>query len=235
MKFRYNDLPPKEDVTFPPDHEPSEPIEISNKGDDNPSHTIRIKRKEEMTREDEIADLDFQLSEIPNTRFNREKRKQIEAHRKELVKAQQAEERERLKLSKQTRKEEERQAKWRKKAVDAETATKIAEEHQREALARDRKRRAKRRKVDRIFDFIGKIIFTIILIVGVLCISNQTVRDRVAITFNNLFELIGNWVDGDGTSSNKTVDDLLKPLGEELNEINGYEKDSTEKGFDIEE
>lgn len=230
MKFKHNNLPPEEDVIFPPDHEPSEPIEISKKGDDDPHHTIRIKTGAEMTREDEIADLDFQLSELPHTRFNKEKRKEIEAHRRELVKAQQAEERERIKLSKQTRKEEERQAKWRKKAVDAETATKIAEEHQREALARDRKRRAKRRKVDRVFDFIGKIIFAIILIIGVLCISNETVRDRIAITFNNLFELIGNWTDDEGTPSNKTVDDLLKPLGEELNEVNGYEK-----GFDIEE
>ena len=232
MKFKQD--APKEDVIFP-EHYQSDLIEVLNKGDDNPNHTIRFRKKEEMTRENEIADLDFQLSEIPNTGFNRERHKQIEAHRRELIKAQQAEERERLKLSKQTRKEEERQAKWRKKAVDIETATKIAEEHQREALAKDRKRRAKRRKMDRLFDFIGKIIFIIILIIGVLCISNQTVRDRVGIVFNNFFELIENWIDNNGEPSNKTVDSILKPLGEELNEINGYDKDNTEKGFDINE
>ena len=73
---------------------------------------------------------------------------------------------------------------------------------------------------------IGKFVFTIILIIGILCISNQAVRDRVAITFNNLFELVGNWADGDTTSSNKTVDELLRPLGEDLNKS---DKDSNKQ------
>ena len=219
--MKIKELPRKENKIFPED--------VVEPSLDDLNEQSNISIKQEITREMEIADLDYQLSEIPNTKFNRERRKQIEAHRRELVKAQQAEEREKLKLSKQTRKEEERQAKWRKKAIDAETATKIAEEHQREALARDRRRRARRRKFDRVQDFIGRIIFTLILIVGVLCISNQTVRDRVAITFNNLFDLVETWVDGNGTSSNKTVDELLKPLGKELNEVNDYEKVSTKK------
>ena len=221
--MKIKDTPNKNDIIFPDDTEQSFPDEQAN-----------MHFKEETTRDMDIADLDFQLSELeelPNTPFNRKKRKEIEAHRRELIKAQRAEERERLKLSKQTRKEEERQAKWRKKAVDIETATKIAEEHQREALAKDRKRRAKRRKMDRLFDFIGKIIFIIILIIGVLCISNQTVRDRVGIVFNNFFELVGSWADGYTTSSNKTVDELLRPLGEDLNKSdkNSNKHDKTEK------
>ena len=83
--------------------------------------------------------------------------------------------------------------------------------------------------MDRVFDFIGKVIFGIILIVGVLCISNQTVRDRVAITFNNLFELVQEWTDGKDTPSNKTVDELLKPLGEDLNKANTNQDKETKQ------
>ena len=216
--MKIKDTPNKNDIIFPDDTEQSFPDEQAN-----------MHFKEETTRDMDIVDLDFQLSELeelPNTPFNRKKRKEIEAHRRELIKAQRAEERERIKLDRAKRKEEKKQAEWKKKSVEAETATKIAEEHQRESLARDRRRRARRRKVDRIFDLIGKLIFTIILIIGVLCISNQSVRDRVAITFNNLFELVGNWADGDTTSSNKTVDELLRPLGEDLNKS---DKDSNKQ------
>lgn len=212
--MKIKDTPNKNDIIFP---------------DDTPQN---IHFKEETTREMDIADLDFQLSELeemPNTPFNRKKRKEIEAHRRDLVKAQRAEEREKIKLDRAKRKEEKKQAEWKKKSVEAETATKIAEEHQRESLARDRRRRARRRKVDRIFDLIGKIVFAIILVIGILCISNQAVRDRVAITFNNLFELVSSWADGDTTSSNKTVDELLRPLGEELNEANKSDKDSSKQ------
>ena len=221
--MKIKDTPNKNDIIFPDDTEQSFPDEQAN-----------MHFKEETTRDMDIVDLDFQLSELeelPNTPFNRKKRKEIEAHRRELIKAQRAEERERIKLDRAKRKEEKKQAEWKKKSVEAETATKIAEEHQREALARDRRRRARRRKFDRVQDFIGKIIFTLILIVGILCISNQSVRDRVAITFNNLFELVGSWADGDTTSSNKTVDELLRPLGEDLNKSDkdSNKHDKTEK------
>lgn len=186
-----------------------------------------LKYKKSLSRKAEINDIDLMLSSESN--FNYKRRKELEAHRKNLVKAQQEEEREKLRLAKEARKEETRRIKWEKKAKDIETATKIAEERQKEALARDRKRRANRRKVDRVFDFIGKIIFGIILIVGVLCISNQTVRDRVAITFNNLFELVQEWTDGKDTPSNKTVDELLKPLGEDLNKADTSQDKETKQ------
>lgn len=177
---------------------------------------------EESSREAEIAELDMLAS---NKGFDKSKRREIEKHRRELIKAKQSEEKEKIKIAKEARKEQERAAKMAKKSIDAETATKLAEERQREALAKDRKRRARRRAVNNVFDFISRTITLILVIIGILCISNKAVRTRVAITFNNLAELGQHWVDGDEKSSNETVDDLLKPLGKELNE----------KGFDAEE
>lgn len=197
--------------------------------------TSTLSFKKDMSRENEIADLDVQLMEfdsLPKTKINIQKRKEIEAHRKELVKAQQDEERQRIKLAEAKRKEEERRIKWAKKAVDAETQTKLAEERQKEALAKDRKRRARRRKVDRVFDIFGKIIFAIFLVIAILCLSNDTVRQRVAVTFNNIGELISSWTSGKGTPSNKTVNDALEGLGQELNDMNT--NTTSGEGFTIE-
>ena len=173
--MKIKDIPNKEDIIYPEDTQQN------------------MHFKDKTTREMDIADLDFQLSELedmPNTPFNRKKRKEIEQHRRELVKAQRADEREKIKLAKAKRKEEKKQAIWQRKSIEAETATKLAEENQREALARDRRRRARRRLFDRIFDIIGKIVFGIIIAIIVLYVSNQNVRDKVAITFNNLFEYV---------------------------------------------
>lgn len=169
---------------------------------------------EENTRDIEIADLEYKLS---SNSFSKSKRREMERHRKELIKAKHDEERENIRLAKENRKEQDRQAKWAKKSIDAETATILAEERQRDALAKDRKRRARRRRVNNFFDFIGKVVTTALLILGILCISNKAVRARVAITFNNIAEVTQHWADGDIESSNKVIDNLL------------------EKGFDIDE
>ena len=177
--MRIKEKPDIEDVIFPSDtSDTTEPFkdteEISHMTSTSPTSSVSIKT--ELSREAEIAELELLLAEFPDTRFHRKKRKEIEAHRKELIKAQQSEEREKLRLAQQTRKEEKRYAKWAKKSVDAETMTKIAEEHQKESLARDRKRRARRRKIDKIFSMIGKAILVISVIFGVLSLSNENVR-----------------------------------------------------------
>jgi Fe2+ transport system protein B len=224
---------PSEDVIFSP--KTTEESEVSKESEANGVSESTLSFKKDLSRENEIADLDVQIMEfdsLPKSKFNIQKRKEIEAHRKELVKAQQDEEKAQIKLAEAKRKEEERRVKWSKKAVDAETQTKIAEERQKEALTKDRKRRARRRKVDKVFDIFGKIIFVVFLVIAVLCLSNDTVRERVAITFNNIGELIGSWVSGDETPSNKTLDDALKGLGTELNDINT--NTSNGEGFTIE-
>lgn len=183
---------------------------------ENYSVSNKEMKNQPLSREEELADLDFQLSELAHTRFNAKKRKEIEQHRRQLIKAQHDEEREKIKLTRQLRREEEKQLKLQQKFTDAETANKINQERQRDALAKDRRRRARLRKFDRIFDFVGKIIFIIFLILGILSISNQAIRDRVAITFNNLFDLVEILTDNNPSSSNKTVDELSG------SEPNGY-------------
>ncbi len=209
--MKIKELPKKDDIIFPEDTD----------------------FNHETSREMDIADLDIQLSElesVPETPFNKEKRKQIEKHRRELIKAQHADKREKLRLAKQIRKEEKRQARWRIKSKEAETSEKLAEERQLEALVRDRKRRARRRKFDSVCSFFGKIVFIGILIVGILCVSNQSVRDRVAITFNNLFAFTQECINDKEVTSNKTINELLKPLGKELNESTKQNKETkTEK------
>lgn len=196
--MRIKEKPDIEDVIFPLDTtdtiEPSEDTEeISHMTSTSPTSSVSIKTG--LSREAEIAELDLLLAEFPDTRFHRKKRKEIEAHRKELIKAQQSEEREKLRLAKQARKEEKRHAKWAKKSVDAETMTKIAEEHQKESLARDRKRRARRRKIDKIFSIIGKAILVISVIFGVLSLSNENVRSKIGDIFHNFYKFVRSWTD----------------------------------------
>ena len=96
----------------------------------------------------------------------------------------------------------------------------------------------KRTAVDRLFlNFSKEVYFLCFLIRRDTRHENHRFQILKSENIQNSEDTINveNWTDGDGTSSNKTVDDLLKPLGEELNEVNGYEKGSTEKGFDIEE
>ncbi len=196
--MRIKEKPDIEDVIFPLDTsdtaEPSKDTEeISHMTSTSPTSFVSIKT--ELSREAEIAELDLLLAEFSDTRFHRKKRKEIEAHRKELIKAQQSEEREKLRLAKQARKEEKRHAKWAKKSVDAETMTKIAEEHQKESLARDRKRRARRRKIDKIFSIIGKAILVISVIFGVLSLSNENVRSKIGDMFYNFYKFVRSWTD----------------------------------------
>lgn len=219
--MRIKEKPDIEDVIFPLDTtdtaEPSKDTEkISHMTSTSPTSSVSIKT--ELSREAEIAELDLLLAEFPDTRFHRKKRKEIEAHRKELIKAQQSEEREKLRLAKQARKEEKRHAKWAKKSVDAETMTKIAEEHQKESLARDRKRRARRRNIDKIFSMIGKAILIISVIFGILSLSNENVRSKIGDMFYSFYKFVRSWTDSPVET------------GDSISEVN-----SNEIGFTIED
>ncbi len=207
--MKIKEKPDIEDVIFPSGTadsiEPSKDNEeISYMTSTAPASSVSIKT--ELSREDEIAELDLLLAEFPDTRFHRKKRKEIEAHRKELIKAQQSEEREKLRLAQQARKEEKRHAKWAKKSVDAETMTKIAEEHQKESLARDRKRRARRRKIDKIFSIVGKAILVVSVIFGVLSLSNENVRSKIGDMFYSFYKFVRSWTDSPVETDNGIPD-----------------------------
>ena len=105
--MKIKEKPDTKDVIFPSGTadsiEPSEDNEeISHMTSTSP--TSSVSTKTELSREAEIAELDLLLAEFPDTRFHRKKRKEIEAHRKELIKAPQSEEREKLRLAQQARK-----------------------------------------------------------------------------------------------------------------------------------
>ncbi|MEY8330624.1 hypothetical protein AALB81_15060 [Lachnospiraceae bacterium 48-33] len=207
--MKIKEKPDTKDVIFPSGTadsiEPSEDNEeISHMTSTSP--TSSVSTKTELSREAEIAELDLLLAEFPDTRFHRKKRKEIEAHRKELIKAQQSEEREKLRLAQQARKEEKRHAKWAKKSVDAETMTKIAEEHQKESLARDRKCRARRRKIDKIFSMAGKAIFVVSVIFGVLSLSNENIRSKIGDIFYNFYKFVRSWTDNPRETRNGIPD-----------------------------
>lgn len=204
-----------DNIIFPDDTKPAPVIEILPEGEQDTGKCMRIRQKEELGLDMAINDLAIMLDELPNDRFNYKRRREIEAHRKELVKAQQKEQRESIKISKMQREEEERKAKWIKKAIEVETATRIAEERQIESLARERRRRARRRRLDSIKDFTCKIILTAFIICGLSLMSNNTIRDRFVLTCNNFVDWVQSWTDGDGESSNKLVEDILKSFDEE--------------------
>ena len=73
--------------------------------------------------------------------------------------------------------------------------TKIAEEHQKESLAKDRKRRARRRKTDKIFSMAGKAILVVSVIFGVFSLSNENVRSKIGDMFYSFYKFVRSWTD----------------------------------------
>lgn len=206
--------------------------EDENYLDDTPEEKVhRTFNNIKTSRSIEIDDLDTQLCELESyhsSRFNRKKHREIEAHRQELIRAQKADEKERIRMNREARKEEKKQLRWQKKAIVAETTAKLAEEHQRETLIKDRQRRAIRRKIDRVSNLILKGVCIFILVIGISCFSSQSARDKVAVTLNNFFDYVGVLLEDsplaeeNNTSVNEAINKVLKPFGKSVDKSGTY-------------
>ena len=140
----------------------------------------------------------------------------------------------RIRMKREARKEEKKQLRWQKKAIVAETTAKLAEEHQRETLIKDRQRRARRRKIDRVSNLILKGVCIFILVIGISCFSSQSARDKVAVTLNNFFDYVGVLLEDsplteeNNTSVNEAINKVLKPFGKSVDTKKQSDKSSTD-------